>query len=92
MLNGKSMIMEKEFELGQSFYRVYYGVLYFNKFFGVKNGRSVWKESFVRTKQYRTSIEAYKELYYLMDNIAPAMGVKVCHYSVESMLVDNMPF
>lgn len=86
------MIMEKELELGQSLYKVYYGILYFNKFFGVKNGRSVWKESFVKTKQCRTFTEAHKELLYLMEIVAPAMGVKVLCHSVESMLVDNIPF
>lgn len=86
------MIMEKELELGLSLYKVYYGVLYFDKFFGVKNGRSIWKESFVKTKQFRTSTEAHKELLYLMEIVAPAMGVKVRCYSIETMLVDNMPF
>lgn len=86
------MIMEKELELGTSFYRVYYGILYFDKFAGVKNGRSVWKESFVKTKRYRTSSEAHIELRYLIEIVAPALGVKVRCHSIESMFVDDIPF
>lgn len=84
--------MEKELELGKSLYKVYFGILYFDKFAGVKNGRSVWKEAFVKTSQFPTGTQAHKELIYLMEVVAPAMGVKVRCYSIETMLVDNIPF
>lgn len=84
--------MEKELELGQSLYTVYFGILYFDKFAGVKSGRSIWKESFVKTNQYLTETEALNELSYLRDIVAPAMGVKVRCYSIESMLIDNILF
>jgi hypothetical protein len=32
--------------------RRYQGVLKFKRFFGVKAGRSIWKESFVKTRVY----------------------------------------
>lgn len=60
------------------------GILKVNRFFGVKAGRSVWKESFVRTRVYSDKEAARAELLYLIDSVAPAMNVRVLGYAVES--------
>lgn len=73
-------------------YKAYFGILYFDKFAGVRAGRSIWKQCFVKTPPCVSSEIATERLAYLRDVVAPAMGVKVRCYSVETMLVDNIPF
>ena len=69
------------------------GILKVNRFFGIKAGRSVWKESFVRTRIYSDKEAARAELLYLIDSVAPAMNVRVLGYTVESFLdmSENLP-
>lgn len=69
------------------------GILKFNRFFGIKAGRSVWKESFVRTRIYSDKEAARAELLYLIDSVAPAMNVRILGYAVESFLdmSENLP-
>lgn len=73
--------------------RRYQGVLKFKRFFGVKAGRSVWKESFVKTSVYTTPLLACSELYRLRDYIIPATGARVIGYYVDSFLDmdENLP-
>lgn len=69
------------------------GFLKVNRFFGIKAGRSVWKESFVRTRIYSDKEAARAELLYLIDSVVPAMNVRVLGYGVESFLdmSENLP-
>lgn len=69
------------------------GILKVNRFFGVKAGRSVWKESFVRTRIYSDKEAARAELLYLIDSVVPAVNVRVLGYTVESFLdmSENLP-
>lgn len=69
------------------------GILKINRFFGIKAGRSVWKESFVRTRIYSDKEAARAELFYLIDTVAPAMNVRILGYDVESFLdmSENLP-
>lgn len=69
------------------------GILKVNRFFGIKAGRSVWKESFVRTRIYSDKEAARAELLYLIDSVAPAMNVRILGYTVESFLdiSENLP-
>jgi hypothetical protein len=39
-------------------FKHYYGYIKFQRFFGVKAGRSVWNDAFIRTRYYRTEFEA----------------------------------
>ena len=57
--------------------RRYQGVLKFKRFFGVKAGRSIWKEAFVKTHVYTDPSPACSELYWLRDYIVPATGACV---------------
>ena len=52
--------------------RRYQGVLKFKRFFGVKAGRSIWKESFVKTHVYTDPLSARSELCCLACIIFPA--------------------
>lgn len=84
MLNNKIIqVMERRFQ----------GVLKFKRFFGIKAGRSIWKESFVKTRVYADPSPAHSELYWLLDHILPATGVRVVGYYVDIFLdVDeNLP-
>ena len=49
-----------------SMFKCYYGYIKFQRFFGVKAGRSVWNDAFIRTRYYRTEFEAREELRYLV--------------------------
>lgn len=64
--------------------RRYQGVLKFKRFFGVKAGRSIWKESFVKTHVYTDPLPARSELYWLRDYIVPATGACVVGYYVDT--------
>jgi len=73
--------------------RRYQGVLKFKRFFGVKSGCSVWKESFVKTRVYADPTPAHYELYWLRDYILPATGVRVVGYYVDTFFDadENLP-
>lgn len=73
--------------------RRYQGVLKFKRFFGVKAGRSIWKESFVKTHVYTDPSLAHSELYWLRDYIVPATGARVIGYYVDVFfdLDENLP-
>lgn len=64
--------------------RRYQGVLKFKRFFGVKAGRSIWKESFVKTNVYVDPDLAYSELSRLRDYIIPATGARVIGYCIDT--------
>lgn len=63
--------------------RRFQGVLKFKRFFGIKAGRSIWKESFVKTRVYADPSPAHSELHWLLDYILPATGVRVVGYYVD---------
>ena len=63
--------------------RRFQGVLKFKRFFGVKAGRSVWKESFVKTRVYADPSPAHSELFWLRDYILPATGALLVGYYVD---------
>jgi len=71
----------------------YQGVLKFKRFFGVKAGRSIWKESFVKTRIYTDPLPARAELDWLCDCIIPATGAIVIGYYVDTFFDfdDNLP-
>lgn len=72
----------------------YQGVLKFKRFFGVKAGRSIWKESFVKTHAYVDPSCAQYELEWLRDYVVPATGASVIGYYVDTFfdMSDNLPF
>lgn len=71
----------------------YQGVLNFKRFFGVKAGRSIWKESFVKTHVYTDPLPARSELFWLRDYIVPATGARVIGYYVDTFfdMDENLP-
>lgn len=73
--------------------RRYQGVLKFKRFFGVKAGRSVWKDSFVKTNVYTDPLSVRFELYRLRDYIIPATGARFIGYYIDSFLDmdENLP-
>lgn len=73
--------------------RRFQGVLKFNRFFGVKAGHSIWKESFVKTNVYIDPDLVRFELNWLRDYIIPATGARVIGYYIESFfdMDDNLP-
>lgn len=73
--------------------RRYQGILKFKRFFGVKAGRSIWKESFVKTRVYTDPLPARSELYWLRDYIVPATGARVVGYCVDVFfdMDENLP-
>lgn len=60
------------------------GVLKFKRFFGIKAGRSVWKEAFVKTHVYVNSSAASQELCWLRDYVLPATGVSIVGYYIDT--------
>lgn len=64
--------------------RRYQGFLKFKRFFGVKAGRSVWKESFVKTHVYVNLSAARRELCWLRDYVIPATGASIVGYYIDS--------
>lgn len=72
----------------------YQGVLKFKRFFGVKAGRSIWKESFVKTRVYVDFSFARCELEWLRDYVIPAAGASVFGYYVDVFfdMDDDLPF
>jgi len=73
-------------------YKKYYGVIYFERFAGVKSGRSIWKQAHVKTQSYLLECNAVQELEYLRDVVLVAAGVKIKCYAIETMIVDDIPF
>lgn len=73
--------------------RRYQGVLKFKRFFGIKAGRSIWKESFVKTNVYVDVDLVRFELTRLRDYIIPATGALVIGYYIDSFfdMDDNLP-
>lgn len=73
--------------------RRYQGVLKFKRFFGIKAGRSIWKESFVKTHVYTDPLPARSELFWLRDYIVPATGALIVGYYVDSFfdMDENLP-
>lgn len=73
--------------------RRYQGVLKFKRFFGVKAGRSVWKESFIKTHVYVDPSAVRRELCWLRDYVIPATGASIVGYYVDSFfdMDDNLP-
>ena len=70
------------------------GHLRFKRFNGIKAGRSIWKEFTLQTHVYLDKESVYNELLWLIDVVAPATGVKIVGYFVDSFLDsdDNYPF
>lgn len=64
--------------------RKFQGVLKFRRFFGVKAGHSIWKESFVKTRVYADPSPARSDLFWLRDYILPATGVRIIGYYVDT--------
>ena len=73
-------------------YRVFYGNILVKKFFGVKAGKSVWKEVYIKTRFYDSRELAVCELIYLRDNVLPAAGVRILGYSIQSYLKEEEEF
>ena len=73
-------------------YRVFYGNILIKKFFGVKSGRSIWKEVYIRTRCYCEQKLAVDELIYLRDDVLPATGCKILGYSLQSYLKEEEEF
>lgn len=71
----------------------YQGVLKFKRFFGIKAGRSIWKESFVKTNVYIDPDLARLELNRLRDYIIPATGALVIGYYIDTFfdMDENLP-
>ena len=69
------------------------GILRISRFAGVKAGRSIWTSSTVRTRAYSDLESARSEILWLIDNVAPAMNVRILGYTIESFLdtSDNLP-
>lgn len=65
----------------------YYGFIKISRFFGVKAGRSVWKESYVKTRYYYDEADCRRDLSHLINSVIPATGAKIIGYSLESFLV-----
>jgi len=68
----------------------YYGVVVFEKFSGIRAGRSVWKRCTLKLRAYYTENEARAELYYFIDTVLPSTGAKLVCYYFESELTDLM--
>lgn len=73
-------------------YKVYTGFIKVSKFFGVKAGRSVWKECYIYTRPYQNYTLAVDELKYLRDSIVSALGAKIIGYDIETSLVQEEEF
>nr|DAH74577.1 MAG TPA: hypothetical protein [Microviridae sp.] len=73
-------------------YKVYTGIIKVSKFFGIKAGRSIWKECYIYTRPYQDSTLAFDELKYLRDSIVPALGAKIICYQIETSLVQEESF
>lgn len=73
--------------------RRYQGVLKFKRFFGVKAGHSVWKESFVKTHVYVNLSDARCELCWLRDYVIPATGASIVGYYIDTFfdMDENLP-
>lgn len=73
--------------------RRYQGVLKFKRFFGVKAGRSVWKEAFVKTRVYVDLSAARLELCWLCDYVIPATGASIVGYYIDTFfdMDENLP-
>ena len=71
----------------------YQGVLKFKRFFGVKAGHSIWKESFVKTHVYTGPLLASSELFWLRDYIVPATGARIVGYYIDTFfdMDENLP-
>lgn len=72
----------------------YQGVLKFKRYFGIKAGKSIWKESFVKTHVWPSPSYAQIELNWLRDYLLPATGVRIIGYYIDSFLDmdNNLPF
>lgn len=70
------------------------GFLKFKRFYGIKAGRSIWKEFTLQTRVYLDKKSVYDELRWLIDVVVPATGVKLIGYFVDSFLDfdGNRPF
>lgn len=73
-------------------YKVFVGFIKVSKFFGIKAGRSIWKECYIYTRSYQDYTLAAAELKYLRDSIVPALGAKIIGYDIESRLVQEEEF
>lgn len=71
----------------------YQGVLKFKRFFGVKAGRSIWKESFVKTHVYTDPLPVRSELFWLRDYVIPATGASIVGYYIDTFfdMDENLP-
>lgn len=67
-------------------YRVFYGNILVKKYFGIKAGKSFWKEVYIKTRCYGDKNLAVGELIYLRDCVLPAAGCKILGYSLQSYL------
>lgn len=65
-------------------FEVYIGIIYFERFAGVKAGKSMWSKSLVKTRKFYISDDAYKEMNFLKDHVLPATNVRIYGYSVET--------
>lgn len=72
------------------FQSIYYGIVTYDKFAGVKCGRSCWKRVNLRLRSFYTREQALQELRYFVDYALPAFGVKLVTYCLDSELTDIM--
>lgn len=73
-------------------YRVFYGNILVKKFFGFRAGKSVWKETYIKTRCYVDKKLAVDELIYLRDDVLPAIGCRILGYSLQSYLKEEEEF
>lgn len=71
---------------------MFYGRVKIQRFFGVKAGRSVWTDAYVKTRYYRTEVEARDALTFLVDSVLPATRVKILGYVVESCILPSSAY
>lgn len=71
----------------------YQGVLKFKRFFGIKAGRSIWKEAFVKTHVCVDFSSACCELNWLRDYVIPATGASIVGYYIDTFfdMDENLP-
>jgi hypothetical protein len=63
-----------------------------SKFFGVKAGRSIWRECHISTRPHQSKAVCLEEFAYLRDTVLPATGVKIRGYVIESYLKEEEIF
>ena len=73
-------------------YTVWQVRILISKFFGIKAGRSIWRDCYIFTRPYQSKVVCLEEFVYLRDTVLPATGVKIRGYVVESYLKEEEIF